>query len=203
VTSVQDRSNSTAWVTTDSVDADNTTLEVDFGDLQLIDKIILVLHNFKAYTVQYWNGSAYVNFSTPINVSGNTESTTSHSFTAVETTKVKLIITGTMTANEDKYLYQFIASQVIGQFEGWPVMQDATISKNKRVSKMLSGKTDIANNLGAYSARVRIKVTSSAADRALVESLFNNSEGFLFWPCGGDEDQFSYANQGYRLRTSS
>jgi hypothetical protein len=196
---VQDRSNSTAWVTTGSVDADNTTLEVDFGDLQEIDKIILVQHNFKAYTLKYWNGSTYVDFSTPINVSGNATETKSHSFTAVETTKLLLTITGTMVVNSDKYLYQFIATQVIGQFNGWPILQDAMISKNKRVSKMLSGKTDIANNLGGFSIRARIKVTNDATDRALVESLFNSSEGFLFWPCGGDESQFSYANQGYRL----
>jgi len=45
------------------------------------------------YTVQYWNGSAFVDFSTPVNVTDNTAPNRTHTFTPVSTTKIRLTVT--------------------------------------------------------------------------------------------------------------
>lgn len=195
------RSNLSAWVTTGSVDANNTNIVVDFVDQEILTDIILILHNFKSYTIQYWNGSSYVDFSTPINVSGNTSATTRHTFNSVTTTKIKLIITGTMVANSDKYLYQFIATSSIGQFAAWPEIRKPTLSRNRQKSLALSGKMAINEQVGAYSTTINLQSWQNSADLTILESLFSANKGFLVWLCGGDESQFSpQAPMGYRLQ---
>lgn len=197
-TFMRNRNNFTAWVTSGSQDSDNTNIECVFdSDVQLTD-IILVKHNFDSYTIQYWNGSSYTDFSTAINVSGNTSETTQHNFTQVTTTQIKLIITGTMTPDDDKFLFQFIATDRIGQLEGWPIINPID-DKNRIVSKMLSGKKRIVENIGGLRCSLTVRNWSSDADLLIVEQLYNSKEGFLVWLGGGQESQFTAIRVGYRL----
>lgn len=195
---VRNRSNDSAWVTTGSVDADLTNIEVDFVDERDINFIFLVKHNFKAYTIQYWNGSSYVDFSTPISETTNTQEVTTHSFTSVSTSKIKLIVQGTMTVNQDKYLFQFIATEVIAQFDRYPIIRDPQFDRNLSKTKMLSGKTAVAENVGGFQVALRLVNTKTAADLSIFETLFFSLEGFLVWLSGGDESQFFTRIKGYR-----
>jgi len=195
---VLDRSNATAWQTTGSVDADNTTLTIDMVDEHDVTDIILIKHNFKAFTVKYWNGSSYVDFSTPISQTVNTDSTSHYSFTQVQTTKIQVTITGTQTPNDDKHLYQLIVGNLIGQLTGWPVIKAPKHTKNIKKNVMLSGKTDIVQNVGAFSTQLMVKNWNSDADLDIIETLYSSSEGFLVWLCGGNEDQFSTQRLGYK-----
>lgn len=194
-----DRTNLTAWMTTGSVDADNTTIEVDFGDTRRIDTILLIKHNFKSYKVEYWNGSAWTAFPTPIDETVSTASSSFHQFTAIETTKVLLTIRGTQTANDEKRLYQFIATEEIGQFNGWPMIKKAVTSRNRVRTKMLSGKESIREQIGAFSVSLSVTVLRDSDDLALIEALHASNDGFLTWLCGGVESQFSSVRRGYRL----
>ena len=195
---MRNRSNNTAWITTGSVDADNTNIVVDFVDSVNITDIILIKHNFKAYTIQYWDGAAYQDFSTAIAETTNSAATTHHNFTQQSTTKIKLIITGTTVADSEKYLYQFIATDRIGQFSSWAILKPV-ISRTRQVSKMLSGKKSIRERAGAYACDLQVKLTSNDSDLTIVENLHDSNNGFLFWACGGDESQFRNERQGYRL----
>lgn len=196
---VRDRNNNTAWITTSSTDASGTNIEVDFIDPVWIDFILLVKHNFKSYTVQYWNGSSYTDFSTAISETTNSDPTTFHEFTAVNTQKIKLVINGTFVADDDKYLFQFIATRSIGQFSGWPVINAARFGRERTVTKMLSGKVNVTYSVGAFSVKFDFKILSNSSDIAIVETLFGYSEAFMVWICGGDEAQFSSSREGYRL----
>lgn len=51
-----------------------------------------------AYTVQYWNGSAFVDFPTAINVSGNGQLQRTHTFASVSTTEVRVSVAQGTTA---------------------------------------------------------------------------------------------------------
>lgn len=195
---VRNRSNTTAWVTTGSVDADNTNIVVDFVDLINLDFILLIKHNLKAYTIQYWNGSSYVNFSTPISETTNTLATTFHQFTEVFTTKIKLTIQGTMVANADKYLFQFIASTQRGQLQAWPIIKSPKVSRNRIRSKLISGKETIKEQSGSFMCQLQVKLLRNDTDLTLIEKLYDANTGFLVWLCGGDEDQFSSKRIGYR-----
>lgn len=195
----RNRLNTSAWVTSGSVDADNTNIVVDFVNSVDLDIIILAKQNFKNYTVQYWNGSAYTDFSTAINVTNSTADTKYHEFTLVTTTKIKLIVTGTQTANADKYLYQFIASEKIGRLEGWPVIKKPTLSRDRIKNKMISGKLAVKEQIGNFSTDLEVKILSDDTDLTVVEDLYDSNDGFLLWLCGGSETQFSSVRKGYRL----
>lgn len=195
---VLNRSNLTAWVTTGSVDADNTTLTIDFNDTKRLDSIILLKHNFKSYKIEYWNGSAWTAFPTAIDTTTNTAESTFHQFTAVETTQIKVTIRGTITANQDKYLFQLIATEEMGQFNAWPIIKP-TVSRNRQRSKTLSGKEIVRPNIGAHQMQLNIAILRDSEDIALLEAIYDANEGVLIWVCGGDESQFSTAPRGYRL----
>lgn len=195
---VCNRSNLQSWFTTGSVDANNTTLTVDMGDLRAVDSILLAKHNFKAFTVKYWNGSAYVAFSTPIAETNNTAASNFYSFTSVNTTKVQITITGTMVANADKYLYQLLLLETVGQLTAWPVIIPS-FDKNKQITKMLSGKQYVVDNIGGYSAELDVKIWSSSADLTILEAIYDAVDGVTYWPCGGSESQFSSRRVGWRM----
>ena len=194
------RSNSSAWVTTGSVDADNTTFTVDFGDAKFITDILLVKHNFKAFTVQYSTDNvSFSAFSAAISESNCTAETSHYEFTQVEARYVKITITGTQTANEDKELYQFIATRQLGQLAGWPQIRSPKHDTNKKKAQMLSGKLNVTRNVGGFFCELSVKEWRSDADMTIVETLYNSTEGFLVWLCGGSESQFSSSRIGYRL----
>lgn len=192
------RSNLSSWVTTGSVDADNTTFEIEYNESKNLDSILLIGHNFKNFTIQYFNGVSYVDFPTAINVTNNTSVNSFFQFTETQVEKVKLTITGTMVANSDKQLYQFITTSEIGQFNKYPVISNLVHNQNKILSKMLSGRTNINKNLGGTSFDLQVAVWKDASDLSLIQSLFDATEGFLVWLCGGDETQFSMLINGYR-----
>ncbi len=195
----RNRSNATAWMTSGSVDADNTTYTMDMVDEFSIDSIILVGHNLKSYTLKYWNGSAYVNFSTTIAPTTNSETTTYHTFTAVATTKVQLTVLGTVVANSDKALAQFIVTKKIAQFNGWPHIKAPAHDKNLTTNRMVSGKTALTKNLIGFTTSLEVVTLSNSADLAAIDTLFFSGNSFLVWLCGGNEDQFGYPARGFRL----
>ena len=84
---LRNRRNTDGWGTGGSSDAGDTTLIIDTTDPIDVDYVSFVGMNFKSYTFKYWDGASYVNFSTPINVSGNTSTTKDHSFTEVSASK--------------------------------------------------------------------------------------------------------------------
>lgn len=196
---ILNRSNNTAWVTTGSTDASNTTLIINFGENTDITDLLLLKHNFKSYTIKYWNGSAYVDFSTVIAPTSWTDDDSYHYFTSVNTNLIKITIYGTQVADADKFLYQFIATQKIGQLAGWPVISKPVISRNKKNNVMLSGKLSISENIGHVSLTLKLQMFTSNADLTVFETIYNYSEGFLVWLCGGDETQFKTLRQGYRM----
>lgn len=196
----RNRKNNSSWMTTGSVDADNTTYELDFIDEVQVDQIILLKHNFKAYTVKYWDGvSAFVDFATPIVETVNTEKRTHYNPVEVATSKIQLRVTGTMVSDADKTLAQFIVTKRLGRFNGYPEIKKPTPSRNRKVTQMLSGKDFVVENVGKYSTELNFKILSDNDDLTLIETLYSRFTGFLFWPGGGDESQFTNIREGYRL----
>lgn len=197
---LRNRNNTSAWVTTGSNDAANTTLEMDLTDERDLTTIILVKHNFDSYTLKYWDGGAYVDFATPISVTGNTDPTTFHEFNTVSTSRIQLVITGTMVADSDKRMTQAILTEnlVSGQLEGWPVIRKPRLTTRKQVSNMLSGKVNVTESVGAYSMDLQVRHWKIAGDMDIVEEIYLGKRGVLVWLSGGDEDQFTFRRIGYR-----
>lgn len=196
---IRNRDNFSGWGTTNSTNAANTTLEIQFGESRTIERAILIGHNFKSYTLKYWNGSAWTNFSTTIAPTTNDATDTYHEFTEVSTTAVQLVILGTVVTDDDKFLTQLILCEELGEFEDEPEMQPQ-FDKDRKATKFLSGKNFVAKSIGGFNLRLRKKSISNENDLALVETLFNSYEGFLVWPCGGTTSQFETVRHGYRMR---
>lgn len=199
---VRNRNNTSAWLTTGSNDAANTELLVQFGVGRDVSTIILVRHNWKAFTIQYWDELllSWVDFSTPIAETANTDSTSHFDFDRVETNQIKIIITETQIADDDKELYQLIVTDSIGigQLEGWPVIKNPVHDTNKRKTKMLSGKIHVVESVGSFQCSLEVSHWKSVNDVSLIEDLYFRREGILLWLCGGDETQFAIASRGYR-----
>ena len=195
---MRNRNNYSAWLTTGSNDAANTTLVVDMTEERDVDTIILVDHNFDSYTLKYWNGSSYVDFSTAISVSGNTSDTTSHDVTSVSTSRIQLVITGTQVADADKRLAQLIVTEklVSGQLEGWPIIKAPEHTTNKKISRMLSGKVNVVESLGAFSMDLEVANWNIDADLDIVEEIYFGKRGVLVWLSAGNEAQFSHLRMG-------
>lgn len=195
---MRNRNNTSGWMTTDSTDAANTTIEIDFIDTITIDRILLIGHNLKAFTIKYWNGSTWVDFSTPINETTNTASSNEFAFNSQVTQKLQLIITGAQTVDADKFIKQFIATEILGtlteEFELQP-----ELDRQRRVTKYLSGKSFVAKSVGAWNYRLKKSAVADSGDLELIEDLFDSYEGFLFWPSGGTTTQYEQTRKGYRL----
>jgi len=104
-----DRNFSTKWQSAGSNDVTTETIEIVWATEKTIDRISLITHNLKSYTIQYWNGSAYADFSTPISESANTATSNFHSFNSVSTLKIKLSATTTITADAQKEISELLA----------------------------------------------------------------------------------------------
>lgn len=199
VRNIIDRSNRTAYGTVDTVGAE--TIEINFGDVQTIDHIMLLGHNMKTFSIQQWDdvNEIWTALSPAINVTVTDQPNHIYEITPTQTSKLLLSFNGAQVLFDEVYLTQFIATEKIGRLNGWPVIKKPVLSRNLNERKSLSGKAFIQQNVGFYSASLTVENWSDSQDLALVEELFSASEGFLFWPCGGVESQFSSVRRGYRV----
>lgn len=200
IANILNRSSRDAWASEGSSDIISETIIADLGDVRRISSILVLKHNFKHYRVYYWNEdtSAYVLITDSNLVQADTENAYIELATPVNTSKIRIIIDDTLVANEEKTLAQLILTTKIGQLEGWPIIKKPTLSRDGKANKMLSGKFNYQVSAGAYSATLEVANWSSDDDLEIVETLYDINEGFLFWPCGGDAEQFKSIRKGYR-----
>ena len=197
---MRNRNNVSAWMTTGSTDAALTTIETNFTDERDIDSIMILCHNLADYTVKYWDGASFVDFAVPIAVTANTSINSFHKVTKVTTSRIQIIIQGTMVADDDKKIKQLIMTEslVTGQFEGWPIIKNPRHSTNRKVSNMLSGKVNVVESVGAFSCDLSVANWSKDSDLNIVEEIYLGKRGVLVWLSGGDDSQFLFRRFGYR-----
>lgn len=197
---MRNRSNDDGWGTTGSSDAAGTALIVTFPTAIVTD-VHLIGINWKAFTIQYWNGSAYVDFSTPIVETANAASEKEYSRVAVEIGQIRIVISATFVANDDKFCAQLILTQLIGAFGIEPMVSDFLIGKNRQLIDMLSGKKLVQRRIGAVSMTISQNNVTTDSDLSLVETLHDYHSGFLVWLCGGTTTQFpSGVRVGWRKK---
>jgi hypothetical protein len=204
---IRDRKNTTRWVSVSSNDATTETITIDLGSSQSINRIVLVKNNFKAFNVQYWNGSAYVDFSSVVTKEGtqstitettNAKTTNYYEFAIVSAQLVKVTITTTQTVDAQKYAYQVIITEEIGTLTGYPnhAREFSPITSKKTT---LSGKSKYSIFGEQYSCNLGFNFYPTAADHAIILSLWEGLTEFIIYPCGGNEDQFRFKTKGDRL----
>lgn len=195
---LRNRNNNSGWNTTDSTDAANTQLLFEMFDLQKVDMVMLVVHNFKNYLLEYWDILTGT-WQTYVNVTNNTLETTIHEI-SIETDKMRLTILNTIIADDDKSLRQMIITEkfIYGQLQSFPQIKAPVSSVNKKRSTALSGKSRIVETRGSFSASLEVKFLVIDNDLTLIENLFFHREGVLMLLSGGLESQFRSQRIGYR-----
>lgn len=185
------------WVSVGAAsDSTTVTLEIDFGVARAFTYLFLKETNLKNFSLQYWNGSSWT---TIFSEAANTSSFYQKTFSQVTAQKVRLLMNGTIVANQEKAVGEFILTKLIGQLVGYPEI-DFNNDKNTISKAMLSGRYKTVSDGGSVKIKLNFKDYMGAADRALFATLFNKTEAFIVWLCGGDTTQFAYADEGYRLQ---
>lgn len=200
---LRDRKNNTGWATTGSDDSAGTVLDIDWADAFEASSIILVQHNFKSYTIERWNGSSFEDFATPIAPTSSTDTTTEHEIPTQNLSRIRITINETQETDDDKFLAQLIVTNKVesGQFQGWPIIDGFERSLQRNAKKSLSGKYFIREQVGSFEYDLRFLNWPYDNDLKIAEAVFfSYPQGVLFWPCGGDENQFKYKRIGYRLQ---
>ena len=198
VSFMRNRNLSSSWLTTESTDAANTTIEAIISDSSRVTDFFIVVHNFKNFSVEYWDGVAWIELE---NVVDNTSD-----FYHLEiadgliTIKMRVIVTGTMVADDDKRITRLIITEKMesGQFVSWPVIKKATQGSIKKNSKMLSGKSFISEAIGSYSVELQWKGITEQPDVDIIERMFLGRRAFMIWISGGSDSQFRFKLTGYR-----
>lgn len=193
---MRNRNLTSAWMTSGSNDSANTELVADFIDSESISSLFLVQHNLKNFKVEWFDG---VTWSLVDQLTDNAESTTEHVINQDGVKKIKVTIYGTMVANDDKRITQFLAMESIGQLVGWPEISNMDYDLGQKSNKMLSGKYSISESVGSTSLDLTVDVEDSQHDLDIYEKLFFLYKmGFVVYLSGGDESQFRVKVKGYR-----
>lgn len=197
------------WESEGSDDTTTETYELRFGAEQTINRLLLVRNNFKAFSVQYWNGSTWVDFSNVVTKEGtqasitetaNAKTTNYYEFDSVTTEKILVSVDTTQTVDAEKYLYQIIATAEIGTFQGYP-RYEATHRKRMAEKQGFDGKTSFSVLGESYACSLGFTRYGVEADHLLVQTLWQNDDAFYIYPCGANEGQFRYTSKiGNRLR---
>lgn len=204
---VRDRRTYTKWQSVGSDDLTTETLEIEFSTARDIDRLCLVKNNFKDFNVQYWTGAAYTDFADVVTKEGtqasvtetaNTKETNYYEFTQVSTTKIKLSVTETQTVDAEKYLYQFIMTEEIGTFTGYP-QYAPTFNYNQNIKRTINGKQKVSLLNETFGCSLSFSNYTNSDDHAIIHTLWNDQQEFLIYPCGADESQFRYDIRGNRL----
>jgi hypothetical protein len=196
---LRNRNNNSGWNTSGSNDAANTELLIELKDWLKVDMIMLVIHNFKNFKVEYYDSGA-ADFVEIQNFVNNANKTTLLDNLNLITNAIKITVFGTFVADEDKTMRQLIITEnfITGSFEGWPQIKKPVASTNRKKSKMLSGRSRIIETRGFFSATLDVKFLVIDNDLTIIENLYFHREGVLMLLSGGNEQQFRTNRIGYR-----
>lgn len=187
---IYNRDKDSLWMS-DGADDDATeaTIEVAFYEgltaiSRTIDRLILVNHNLADFEVFYWDGSQYVSW---LNVTGETLATSVKTLSEQTTTKVKIVMTVTQTADQEKYIAEmvFCALQLDIDLD----MQKYDVTFREKAKTLQLGDGSLARVLIYWSPRrtekYEAKVNFSMLPLATFDSMAEIKERglpFLWYP---------------------
>lgn len=211
INSILDVSRYTQWESVGSNDLTTETITINFPRGLDIDRLFLVDMNFKEFNVKYYDGLSFVDFTNIVGVNGVeyatitetifAEDTAYYEFDSVNTTSIQIQVTKTQSANAQKALTQFIATQEIGTMEGFPRLRPDS-NRNETKAKALSRRYVVQKTYETNRIKLTFKTHPFQNDVDICENLFNREEPFLVWPCGGrtGEQFFKISMMNWRLK---
>lgn len=195
------------WQSSGSNDSTTETITITLSSSVSISRIFLLDHNFKNFQIQY--GSPATDFTNVvgldsysenlIDVTGFSRNTAYFEFDAVTTDKIILTIDTTQTADAEKYLVQFIATNELGTLTGYPDIKNVRLDRDESKEKSISGRYHIQKSYESVSFDLGLKIYPNASDVDILDDLHDREESFHVWLCGGKPDQFTTKQRGFRV----
>jgi len=208
-----DRSLVSYWRSVGSIDSITETITITFNASKVINRILLLDHNWKEFTVKYFSGGSYVNFASVLGIDGSiasisettfAEDSAYYEFAPVATTSIQITVTKTQVVDQEKYINQIIATTELGTLVGYPDVNGLDMTTNAREKKVLSGKiiTMKSEKSLKFSLAFKNYPPSLSNDIDLMFSLWESDDTFLIWLCGGRRGSNYFRKQlrGFRLR---
>lgn len=210
---IADENYFTNWRSSGSSDSSTETITITFDAPTAIDRLHLIGHNWKSYTIKYDTTSEFSNVNSLDNSSLSliSESTYSRSdsyyeFDSVSVTTINIAVTTTQTANEEKYLRKLKITTEYGTLQGYPKLDSLKVDKGLIVDEMLSRRSIIEKQFDVFAMEISFEnypVTATyRVDLELIMTLFDLDEPFYIWLCGGRSgtDYFRHTIRGFRLQ---
>lgn len=211
-----DRNRFTYYRSSGSTDLITEELTITFDEARSISRLFLIDHNWKSYNIQYMNGSgSFTNFTSVVGLGGAQASVTETTYArdtayyevaTVSTTSIRLQVTTTQTANQEKYLQKFIATSELGTLVGYPRITSLDADRQARVKKTLSGRVVVQKGIELFGFDLDFKnyppTSTYSPDFDLMMSLHDRENPFLVWLCGGRSGSpyQRYVLRGFRLQ---
>jgi hypothetical protein len=210
-----DRNPYTLWYTNGSNDLTTETFTITLTAAASFNRIFLLSHNFKQYTLKYKLAGVWTDFTNvrgmdglKATISETTFSDTSsyYEFDLVSATEIQMTVTKTQTANQEKELAQIVLTKEIGTLAGFPVIKEVVVDRNSKVKRTLSGRYSIQKADETANFSINFKGYPSAVaynvDIDLMMTLHDLDDPFLVWLCGGKRGTtyFNYTLRGFRLQ---
>lgn len=198
VSNMYDFDRNTRWASSGSNDTTTEYIEIEFETSQSINRIMLLNMNWKEFTIQYDN-AGWQNFTnvysyksdspaSSINITTNSDVARYFEFDAVTTSKIRIEILKTITANQEKYLYELYIGKEIGTF-----IDDITSKPNdygaiasyKRAQYLEKSNGGLIKieRADKYQAKVNLKQIWDTNDLTILQSMFDLGEVAIY-PCG-------------------
>lgn len=206
-----DKNRITRWRSSGSADTITETLTVTFPSSKTINRILLVDHNWKEFTVKYDVAGTPTDFTTVIGIDGVlgggitettfADTTAYYEFDSVTTTGITITATKTQVVDAEKFLNLIISTLELGTLQGFPRIRKLEHSRNLRSKKVLSGKKLIEPSEQSFSCRLQFRnyPRSLSADIILMFNLFHRDDPFILWISGGRRGSAFHGINGFQL----
>jgi hypothetical protein len=191
-----DNDRTTQLTSSGSNDATPEVFTITFTSAKTMDRIFVDNHNIKSGTLKYWNGAAYVDFSSAIAWSASATTSNFYEFNSVSTLRLQLTMNTTIVVNAEK---------VVGQLRGFAELGEvATNPSDFPVSfpeaSVMHSTSKGGNVYVFFGSKFRTAMTfsdASDADVTLFETLKNLGTPFYVYPNGG---QTTLTNRAFRTQ---
>ena len=200
------------WRSLGSDDLTTETITITFPSAT-IDRLLLIDHNFKQYTVKYDVGSVWTNFASVVGINAlayvggiaetvYAKSSSYYEFTPVTTTKIQILAVKTQIVDDQKRLKQAIVTEEHGTLQGFPTI-DAATERQKIKKEMLSGRSFLDYTVDNFSAKINFASypTYNVDDIDLIYELNLLDSPFHVYVCGGRDGTtyFKHQHRGFTI----
>lgn len=198
------------WASSGSDDTTTETITITFNEAT-IDRIFLIDHNLKEYSIKYDVSGTPTDFTNVIGLDGAKANisetnysldTSYYEVDAVTTTKIYITLNKTQVPNQEKSLERFYATSEIGTLTGFPKINQQEFDKNSINDKAVSGLSSIQYRVENFECSINFdSYPAIVNDYSIIETLHDSYNSFLIWLCGGRYGEyFSLQRKGWRLK---